>query len=207
MYLPYTLLPDVRWFVIGLQQSQFSILQNVPFQKQNGHNRYAIGGPNNIQPLSVPVHHDDRNIPLPHVRINYNQNWIKDHKQAWQNRLRQIALLRILRLSILGRVQRKTHHHARPYRRLQPSAFYQPKNQPTTPILTRPGAEKSIIAQQLLTPYYQQYQALTLPNYPQVFDTKFGFRSPLSAIDLLFNLGPLAPEYFQPFQQFQATTP
>jgi hypothetical protein len=33
------------------------------------------------------------------------------------------------------------------------------------------------------------------PKYPQVFDDKCGFRGNLSALDLLFNLGPEA-EYF-----------
>ncbi|MFM7638568.1 MAG: WbqC family protein [Bacteroidota bacterium] len=207
MNLPYTLLPDVRWFVIGLQQSQFSILQNAPFQKQNGHNRYAIGGPNNIQPLSVPVHHDDRNLPLPHVRINYNQNWIKDHKQAWQTAYGKSPFFEYYDYRFWAVFNEKPTTMQDLIEGCNQVLFTNLKINQQPQYSPAPEAEKSRIAQKLLTPYYQEYQTLTLPNYPQVFDTKFGFRSPLSAIDLLFNLGPLAPEYFQPFQQFQATTP
>jgi hypothetical protein len=35
----------------------------------------------------------------------------------------------------------------------------------------------------------------TLKSYPQVFDTKFGFLSDLSILDLIFNLGPEAYTY------------
>ena len=70
--------------------------------------------------------------------------------------------------------------------------------------LTHDLAEKSIIAQSLLAPYQQAAQDLNLPPYPQVFETKFHFRGPLSAIDLLFNLGPLVSEYFL---QFPTTQP
>jgi hypothetical protein len=33
--------------------------------------------------------------------------------------------------------------------------------------------------------------------YPQVFDSRHGFRADVSALDLLFNLGPEAEDYWQ----------
>jgi len=38
---------------------------------------------------------------------------------------------------------------------------------------------------------------IQVPEYNQVFHEKFGFRSQVSILDLLFNQGPLAKEYFQ----------
>ena len=55
-----------------------------PFSALNKPNRYNIAGPNNIQTLTVPITQDDKHNPITQVRINYNENWIRDHKHAWQ---------------------------------------------------------------------------------------------------------------------------
>jgi hypothetical protein len=44
-----------------------------------------------------------------------------------------------------------------------------------------------------------QQNQFSILQYPQVFDVKFGFRSEVSAIDLLFNQGPLAKEYLSQY--------
>jgi hypothetical protein len=197
MLLPYCLLPDVRWFLLGHQQQQFHILQNAPFQKQNGNNRYCIGGPNDIQPLSVPVHHEDRSLPLPQVRINYNQNWIKDHKQSWQTAYGKSPFFEYYDYRFWAVFDEKPSTMQDLIEGCNQVLFANLKIEQPPQYLTHDQAEKSLVAQQLLDPYQQAAQDLNLPPYPQVFETKFGFRSPLSAIDLLFNLGPLAQEYFQ----------
>lgn len=204
MYLPYSLLPDVRWFAIGYQQQQYPILQNAPFIKQNGHNRYSIGGPNSIQPLSVPVYHDDRNLPLPQVRINYNQNWIKDHKQAWQTAYGKSPFFEYYDYRFWAVFDEKPTTMQDLIEGCNQVLFSNLKIQYPPQYIAHDQAEKSIIAQDLLAPYQQAAQDLNLPPYPQVFETKFHFRGPLSAIDLLFNLGPLVPEYFL---QFPTTLP
>ena len=38
---------------------------------------------------------------------------------------------------------------------------------------------------------------IALPPYYQVFDSRYGFQANLSAIDLLFNLGPEAKDYLK----------
>lgn len=44
-----------------------------------------------------------------------------------------------------------------------------------------------------------QQNIIQIKPYPQVFDVKFGFRSDVSGIDLLFNQGPLAKEYLSQY--------
>lgn len=197
MYLPYCLLPDLRWFVVGHQQEAFTILQNAPFQKQNGLNRYFIGGPNDVQSLSVPVHHEDRNLPLPQVRINYNQNWIKDHKQAWQTAYGKSPFFEYYDYRFWAVFDEKPNTMQALIERCNDVLFKNLKMNLSPVYANVEGAEKSLRAQELTSQYQQSVSNLTLHAYSQVFETKFGFRWPLSAIDLLFNLGPLCGEYFE----------
>ncbi|MAJ50314.1 MAG: hypothetical protein CMB82_01710 [Flammeovirgaceae bacterium] len=53
------------------------------FLKQTYRNRCYIMGPNGIQMLTVPVHYHKKLI-FRDVTIDYNQNWIKDHRKALQ---------------------------------------------------------------------------------------------------------------------------
>jgi hypothetical protein len=127
------------------------------------------------------------------VRINYNQNWIKDHKQAWQTAYGKSPFFEYYdyRFFAVFDEQPQTMQHI--IHGLNQVLFQNLKLPFTPDYIAQPNAESSLIAQNALLPYHQQ-QINPIP-YTQTFHTKFGFRAPVSAIDLLFNLGPLAPEY------------
>lgn len=203
-YLPYCLLPDVRWFVLGHQQNQYHVLKNAPFIKQNGLNRYAIGGPNGIQSLTVPVFHEDRNLPLPQVRINYSEKWVKDHKQAWQTAYGKSPFFEYYDYRFWALLDQQPETMETLIDGCNQLLFNNLKISNPIEYVEIPGAQQSFIAQQLLNPYQQKLETLDVISYAQVFDTKYGFRTPLSALDLLFHLGPLAQEYFQQYQPFTA---
>lgn len=207
MILPYCILPEVRWFVIGCKQPQFRILKNAPFTKQHGFNRYAIGGPNSIQNLSVPLHQNDRNLPLTAVRINYSENWVKDHKNAWQTAYGKSPFFEYYDYRFWQILDDKPQTMGDLIEGFNEVLFNNLKISHPPLYKNEVGAEKSIITEQLLKPYEHTLELLTTPGYPQVFETKFGFRSPLSAIDLLFNLGPLAVDYFSKSQNNTHHTP
>ena len=153
-----------------------------PFSALNKPNRYNIAGPNNIQTLTVPITQDDKHNPLTQVRINYNENWIRDHKHAWQTAYGKSPFFEYYDYRFWSILD------------VQPvmlSDLIYPWNQL---LFTQLGLSSSES-----TSKETQQNIIQIKPYPQVFDVKFGFRSEVSGIDLLFNQGPLAKEYLSQY--------
>ena len=153
-----------------------------PFSALNKPNRYNIAGPNNIQTLTVPITQDDKHNPLTQVRINYNENWIRDHKHAWQTAYGKSPFFEYYDYrfwSILDAQPVMLADLIYPWNQL---LFAQ------LGLSSFDSTSKEI-----------QQNIIQIKPYPQVFDVKFGFRSEVSGIDLLFNQGPLAKEYLSQY--------
>jgi hypothetical protein len=153
-----------------------------PFSALNKPNRYNIAGPNNIQTLTVPITQDDKHNPITQVRINYNENWIRDHKHAWQTAYGKSPFFEYYDYRFWSILD------AHP---VMLADLIYPWNQ-------------LLFAQLGLIPFAStsteiQQNIIQIKPYPQVFDLKFGFRSEVSGIDLLFNQGPLAKEYLSQY--------
>jgi hypothetical protein len=153
-----------------------------PFSALNKPNRYNIAGPNNIQTLTVPITQDDKHNPLTQVRINYNENWIRDHKHAWQTAYGKSPFFEYYDYRFWSILD------------VQPvmlSDLIYPWNQLLFAQLGLNSFES--------TSKEIQQNIIQIKPYPQVFDVKFGFRGEVSGIDLLFNQGPLAKEYLSQY--------
>ena len=153
-----------------------------PFSALNKPNRYNIAGPNNIQTLTVPITQDDKHNPITQVRINYNENWIRDHKHAWQTAYGKSPFFEYYDYRFWSILD------AQP---VMLADLIYPWNQ-------------LLFAQLGFIPFAStsteiQQNIIQIKSYPQVFDVKFGFRSEVSGIDLLFNQGPLAKEYLSQY--------
>jgi len=153
-----------------------------PFSALNKPNRYNIAGPNNIQTLTVPITQDDKHKPITQVRINYNENWIRDHKHAWQTAYGKSPFFEYYDYRFWSILD------AQP---VMLADLIYPWNQ-------------LLFAQLGFIPFAStsteiQQNIIQIKPYPQVFDLKFGFRSEVSGIDLLFNQGPLAKEYLSQY--------
>lgn len=153
-----------------------------PFSKLNNPNRYKIAGPNNIQSLTVPITQDDKHNPISRVRINYNENWIKDHKHAWQTAYGKSPFFEYYDYRFWSILD------AQP---MMLSDLLHPWNQLLFVQLGLSAFES--------TTKETPQNIIQIKPYPQVFDVKFGFRSDVSGIDLLFNQGPLAKEYLSQY--------
>jgi hypothetical protein len=154
----------------------------VPFSALNKPNRYNIAGPNNIQKLTVPITQDDKHNPITQVRINYKENWIRDHKHAWQTAYGKSPFFEYYDYrfwSILDAQPVMLSDLIYPWNQLLFAQLGLSSFEPTS---------KEI-----------QQNIIQIKPYPQVFDIKFGFRSEVSGIDLLFNQGPLAKEYLSQY--------
>jgi hypothetical protein len=153
-----------------------------PFSALNKPNRYNIAGPNNIQKLTVPITQDDKHNPITQVRINYKENWIRDHKHAWQTAYGKSPFFEYYDYrfwSILDAQPVMLSDLIYPWNQLLFAQLGLSSFEPTS---------KEI-----------QQNIIQIKPYPQVFDVKFGFRSEVSGIDLLFNQGPLAKEYLSQY--------
>jgi hypothetical protein len=153
-----------------------------PFSALNKPNRYNIAGPNNIQTLTVPITQDDKHNPITQVRINYNENWIRDHKHAWQTAYGKSPFFEYYDYRFWSILD------AQP---LMLGDLIYPWNQLLFTQLGLSSFES--------TSNEIQQDIIQIKPYPQVFDVKFGFRSEVSGIDLLFNQGPLAKEYLSQY--------
>jgi hypothetical protein len=178
------LLPSIQSIVDGI--CGIADIQPItslpPFSALNKPNRYNIAGPNNIQTLTVPITQDDKHNPITQVRINYNENWIRDHKHAWQTAYGKSPFFEYYDYRFWSILD------AQP---LMLADLIYPWNQLLFTQLGLSSFES--------TSNEIQQDIIQIKPYPQVFDVKFGFRSEVSGIDLLFNQGPLAKEYLSQY--------
>lgn len=168
---------------------------HLPFSALHKPNRYKIAGPNNVQTLTVPITQIDKHNPISHVHINYNENWIRDHKQAWQTAYGKSPFFEFYDYRFWSILDQKPEMLA--------DLLY-PWNQLLLAQLGISLDRSSVMPEesQTLNHHLQkakEQNSKLLSPYPQVFDVKFGFRNDVSGIDLLFNQGPLAKEYLSQY--------
>lgn len=196
-------LPSVLYLAYLSCYEEVLIEQYETFPKQTFRNRASIATGNGLQTLSVPVIRPQGN----HTRtdemiISYKEAWNIQHWRAivsaynaspyflyYRNELEQILLRPYERLLDLNddllRFLLKSF-------KIGCSIHYTEDYTPASPELTDFRSSLTCKKPLLTTP---------LPPYYQVFDSRYGFQPNLSAIDLLFNLGPEAKDYLKNVQQ------
>jgi hypothetical protein len=189
MILIPEIFPSIQWFILAQKQGKNNLLQHFSAPNNKYTNKYIIAGPNQIQTLIVPVIASTKSADFCQVQIDYSQKWIREHKNALQTAYgkspffeyydyrifnvfdQQIPELAQLNETLLALIIKLIG--------LENVAFSPLLNVETTSIFNSDEIE------------------ITTPPFSQVFDDRYGFRSNVSIIDLLFNLGPLCKDYFQ----------
>ena len=194
LYLPY--LPNIIWLQNFLQHDSILIEQHENFVKSSNRNRSEIAGANGKQLLTIPIvggrdHHQSYQL----VRIASVTNWQKIH---WQSIVSAYGSAPYFEF----------YAHA-----FQP--FYEQKCELLFDFNLRLlGIVLSVL--KIQKPYtgttaykklhtdVQDFRAIkndlptiSTPRYYQVFEDRNGYFSNLSALDLIFNLGPQAKDYLQ----------
>ncbi|MBM3399311.1 MAG: WbqC family protein [Bacteroidetes bacterium] len=181
--LPPYLFPSVSWFLSGIKNGEIRTALGGNFEKQTSRSRYAIAGPNSVQTLSVPVVHGGSRL-LSETQISAQNPWVKKHIRAITTAYgnapffefydyRVLPLLNAETISLKSLIVNSIEFLHRQLQCPVPLVFVDEWN----------FMEPEIIA----------------PAYPQVFEDRHGFRKDVSALDLLFNLGPEATEYWDDF--------
>lgn len=200
--LPMHLLPTLGEILSAYNAEKIQVISPDKFEKQTAHSRYLIASPNKIQSLSVPIHHSSRGLPFHEAKIDYNQKWVKDHKQALQSAYGKSAFFEFYDyrfFQVLDQQPETLESLSKQWLTILHQNLGWPSqlqfltsnnasfNQEVNPIPTSEPHNS--------TPITKQNRPPIIHPYAQVFEHKYGFRADVSAIDLLFNLGPLAKEY------------
>ncbi len=191
-------LPSVAYMATLAQHDQAVIELHETFPKQTFRNRAVIATGNGLQTLTVPVVRTQGNHTLTNeIAISYQEPWQIRHWRAivsaynaapyflyYRDQLEHLLLQHYDRLvdlndAVLALLLKKLKIGCQ----IAHSADY-------TPSAALEGNDLRLT----LTAKHSQAEA-SLPPYCQVFDTKYGFQSNLSVLDLLFNLGPEAHNY------------
>jgi len=78
-------LPSVAYFCLLARAEEIHLEVHENFEKQSYRNRMEIVGANQVQNLSIPVHHGGRKILITEVEIDYKQKWMNNHWRAIQS--------------------------------------------------------------------------------------------------------------------------
>lgn len=177
--LPASLFPPLPWFCAAWQAKSVCISIGGFYEKQSHFNRYVIAGPNGLQNLVVPITHTGEKKWLSEAQISPHSKWNREHIHAMN-----------------------CAYNKAPFYEFYDYKVHEILNRNQTNLLDLIQESISFLFQQFhyegSLEFVQEYQLQT-PSfqtqvYPQVFEEKFGFR-PVSALDLLFNLGPEAGDY------------
>jgi hypothetical protein len=176
--------PSVEWYSNRIEENSFGINPNENTPHSVHH--YQIATAQGPQTLIIPLVKDTKNQPWAYRKISYQHKWIKEHQNALQTAYGKSPFFEFYDYKI----------------------FHVWKNEPEN------LGELFIQTAQIIHPYLgldhlkldwseseiKEKQEKTSPEnkkiYPQVFSDVIGFLPHMSIIDLLFNLGPEAPEHW-----------
>jgi hypothetical protein len=178
--LPPYLFPPVSWFLTGARQGSFVVAGGGYFEKQTLMSRYAIAGPNTMQNLIVPVIHTGGPKQLGETRISRIEKWPREHANAIKSAYGKSPFFEFYDYKILPVLQ-KEHETLWDMIRESISVLHR---------ALLPESEL-LFTEDIFSPLPE----IKIPPFPQVFEDRFGFRENVSALDLLFNLGPEAEDY------------
>jgi hypothetical protein len=194
-------LPPVSFFskINASEGTQLLFEQHEHFVKQSYRNRCCILSANGILPLSVPIlHGKSAHVPIKEVLISYDFGWQKIHWKSIESGYRCSPFFEFYEDSLLPYYTKKHKYLFDLNQELLEVFLKLLKIQKT--ISYTNSYEKLYTTGQDLRTYFHPRQlndpAFSAQGkvYSQVFGSRFGFVSNLSILDLLFNVGPQAPD-------------
>ncbi|MEO6882535.1 MAG: WbqC family protein [Bacteroidia bacterium] len=193
-------LPPIAFFKILTEHPSVSMEAFEHFPKQTYRNRCEIYGANGLLSLSIPIEKNSIRTLTKDIRIAYDHNWQHLHWRSMQSAYRRSPFFEFYEDDFA------------PFYRSQKNIFLKDYNDEFLILLFKllkinPSIKNTIAYEKnyesvldfrnKITPRKSAepfvYKAKT---YTQVFESKHGFIPNLSIVDLLFNQGPKATEYF-----------
>jgi hypothetical protein len=182
LILEAAIFPSVAWFLKAAGKPEVKVAMGSMFQKQSDHSRYFIGGPNKTQCLSVPVKHTGHKKSLLKTEVSYLEKWPREHMNAMRSAYGKAPFFEFYDYRIF------------PVYEEMPLLLETLIRQSILKLSKELLPETNILFENLISEAQTHPE---VPGYSQVFEDRFGFRNDLSALDLLFNLGPDAAFYLE----------
>ncbi len=175
------------------------------FQKQSYRNRCRFYAADGVQTLSFPIKHEDgtHKHPISEVKVDYAKPWLHQHKRAIESAYMTSAYFEYYRDELFAILDSRPETLFELNMRL--IAFLVEKiglkvdirttvdYSGDSEVMTETGPVKCDDLREVIHPKRQNdiLERLGLEKpYFQVFAPKYGFKSDLSIMDLLFNEGP-----------------
>ena len=186
-------LPNIHYMAWVVNQKQVALVTRNPYQKQTYRNRTEIYGANGTLKLTIPIVHSKtqgRQVDKA-VAIHYENGWQKDHWKSLEAAYRSSPFFEFYEDDFYPFYHQK-------FEKLMAFNIALIKK-----ILLLLDAEVSLLPEEKAD---EEFSDLIIAkhkhkrenhHYHQVFQSKHGFISNLSILDLLFNLGPQALEYLK----------
>ena len=189
-------LPNIEYCLWLLYQKKVYFSKTTTYQKQSFRNRTEIYGANGKLKLIIPIKHThavskalDRE-----VLISYEQNWQIQHWKSLCYSYRSSPYFEFYESSIAPFFQKKTlslfYFNLELMKHLM-TLIGEPL---IYEIVSSNISDKERMDNLISTKINSKRK---FDSYTQVFDSKFGFISNLSIIDVLFNLGPSTLSYLK----------
>lgn len=198
---PTLFCPPIAYFAALAKYEEVTIEQHETFPKQTYRNRAIILSANGLLPLSVPVTRPNGNHTLTkNIGISYAESWHIHHWRAIESAYNTAPYFMYYKDAIHDILFANHNHLVALNHELL--VFFLKKTKISTLINYSsdytPGDETNadIDYRQIFSRKYSGNEA-PMPEYTQVFSTKFPFQPNLSILDLLFNLGPEAGAYIK----------
>lgn len=192
-------LPPIAYFH-AIQQHQMPLVveQYEHFQKQSFRSRASIATANGIQDLIIPIVHAKKDlVPIKDTRISYEFDWQRLHWLSLQAAYRNSAYFEYYE-DDFAHFYNKKHEFLLDYNMEQLQMFLKMFKIKREISLTEEYFREVPEALDLRAAIHPKKASLLekpLPYY-QVFEQKNGFIPNLSAVDVLFNQGPQAKNFF-----------
>ena len=189
-------LPNIEYCLWLLYQKKVYFSKTTTYQKQSFRNRTEIYGANGKLKLIIPIKHTRTGSKAleREVLISYDQNWQIQHWKSLCYSYRSSPYFEFYEDSIAPFFQKKTlslfYFNLELLKHLM-TLIGEPL---IYEIVSSNISDKERMDNLISTKINSKRK---FDSYTQVFDSKFGFISNLSIIDVLFNLGPSTLSYLK----------
>ncbi len=183
----------VQYFTKFLLPGKIVLEKHENYIKQSYRNRTIIFGANGTIILTVPVKRGSfHKVPIGELEIEYKDNWQDTHWRSIESAYRSTPYFEFYAGEIVSVFQLKTRYLLDLndiILKLMLGLLQIDGDFTYTPFYYKNGS--SLDYREAIHPKKKVPDPLFNPaEYPQVFQSRFGFRANLSILDLLFNTGP-----------------
>ena len=188
--LPLKLIPSVNWFASGVGKTELLINTNEFYRKGFHPNRYTIPAANGIINLSTPLAGGrNQKIKLSELKIA-GDDWKRNHLHAIQSAYGKSAYF----LYYKDELENIINDSGNSFFDLSVTAIKWLSKE-LIPEVAVVIAELEMTESEINL--INKHEADIQKKYHQVFENKFGFQKNMSAIDLLFCLGPEGKKFLK----------